>query len=619
MFRNKITAFLLVMFSMFSLATTVLAMSEENRKEFMKMSEQERKFLLMYFDEDELFVVSATRSLKSITRIAENVEVVSAEDIELMGAHNLADALKNVLGVQIQNQTGLSGLVMPHIQGSSFKHVAVFIDGIPYTNLSDNVAELGGVPVQQIEKIEIIKGPASSAWGSSLGGVINIITKSPGTQDKANGTLSASYGERNTGDYRAEIYGKKERFGYYLYAGEVQTDGMVRGFDVHENHLFTKFSYDPSSATKLLFTTEYSKLNRGDGLDGNDKFSTRFEYLNSSLALNSSLNADINLNLLLWASKFNQDFYFNEETYKDFYDSRYGASAKLTWRLGSHNMVFGSDYDDGDLKSNIISNGSHRLKKWAVYANDTIILDRLSITPGIRYDNIDPGGDMVSPTLGITYKLSNDILLRAYVARGFNAPPLSFTFGDVPEANPDLKPEKVWSYQIGAETTALKYLWLKLSAFRHEITDGIIREDKYENKEEVRRQGVEIQIKTVPVYNTVLYGGVSFINTKVLSEEVEVKGFPTYTCDIGLKYNDNKSFRALLTGHYTWWNEEAGDNAKYSSMIFDLNMIKSLMKRKESTLEAFLTGHNIFNGSQYTVDYLPNAGRWVEGGIRYKF
>lgn len=619
MILKKITAFLLVLLSILSLTSSASAMTEQTNRELMKMSEQERKFLLMYFDEEDLFLVSTTRSLKSIDRIAENVEVISAEDIELMGAHNLADALKNVLGVQTERQTGLSGLVMPHIQGSSYKHVAVFIDGIPYNNLSDNVADLGGMPVQHIEKIEIIKGPASSAWGSSLGGVINIITKSPGAQDKINGTLSASYGERNTGDYRAEIYGKKDRFGYYLYAGEVQSNGIVKGFDVYGNHLFTKFSYDPVSATKLLFATEYSKVNRGDGLDGSDKYSTGLEYLNSSLVLNSALTADINLNLLLWASNYNSDYYYNDETYMDFYDSRYGASAKLTGRLGSHNMVFGTDYDEGKLESALIIGGSHRLKKWAVYANDTIILDRLSITPGIRYDSIDTSGDMVSPSLGITYKLSGDILLRAYVARGFNAPPLMYTFGDVPEVNPDLKPEKVWSYQIGVETLALKYLWLKLSAFRHDITDGIIREAKYENKEEVRRQGVEIELKTVPVYNTVLFGGFSLINTEELSEDVEVKGFPTYTCDIGLKYNDNKSFRALLTGHYIWWNQEAGDNARYSSMIFDLNMIKTLMKRKESVLEVFLTGHNIFNGAQYTVDYLPNAGRWIEGGIRYKF
>jgi len=81
MLRNKITAFLLVLYLMLSLATTVLAMTEENTKEFMKMSEQERKFLLMYFDEEDLFVVSATRSLKSISRVAENVEVVTKEDM----------------------------------------------------------------------------------------------------------------------------------------------------------------------------------------------------------------------------------------------------------------------------------------------------------------------------------------------------------------------------------------------------------------------------------------------------------------------------------------------------------------------------------------------------------
>ena len=98
---NKITAFLLVVFSLLSLPTSVSATSEENTTKLMQMSEQERKFLLMYFDEDELFVVSTTRSLKSISRMAENVEVVTAEDIELMNAHTLADVLNTINGVQV--------------------------------------------------------------------------------------------------------------------------------------------------------------------------------------------------------------------------------------------------------------------------------------------------------------------------------------------------------------------------------------------------------------------------------------------------------------------------------------------------------------------------------------
>jgi len=123
-------------------------------------------------------VISATRSLKSISRVAENVTVITVEDIELMNAHTLADVLYTVTGVQVGFDGGPGTIAWALIQGSDFTHVTVLIDGISINNLSDNVADISSIPSQIIQKIEVIKGPASSAWGSSLGGVVNVITKS---------------------------------------------------------------------------------------------------------------------------------------------------------------------------------------------------------------------------------------------------------------------------------------------------------------------------------------------------------------------------------------------------------------------------------------------------------
>ena len=161
----------------------------------------------MYFKEEELVVESPTRSRKSLTQVAENMTVVTAADIRLMNAHTVADVLNTVTGVQVQITGGPGSVANASIQGSESSHVTVFMDGIPLNNLSDNVTDIGSLPVQNIDRIEIVKGPASSAWGSSLGGVINIITKSGSDSDKR-GMISASYGKRNTGDFRVETSGK---------------------------------------------------------------------------------------------------------------------------------------------------------------------------------------------------------------------------------------------------------------------------------------------------------------------------------------------------------------------------------------------------------------------------
>jgi vitamin B12 transporter len=628
--KREITKILMLsffIFQIFFLSSTVYAQTEE-----------EKNFLLMYFKEDELEVISATRSLKSITRVAENVEVVTAEDIELMNAHTLADVLNTVTGVQIDFRGGPGSVATYSIQGSDFRHVAVFVDGISITNLPDNVAHLGFIPVQFIERIEIIKGPASSTWGSSLGGVINIITKPAAGIKTLNGTLSASYGEENTGDFRFEAHGKKDRFGYYLYAGRLQSDGL-NGLrpnnDISENSLFTKLKYDASKNTDVQFTVLYNKSSLGQGEFTDFDFAdfNKTENFLSSLSLNTSLSNEIDFSILLSKVKIKTDFTektlsTNEELLNNICeDNKYGVSAKLSWKHGSHNIVAGTDYEYGTLEANL-SDDKKRIRKLAIFANDTIILNKLSIIAGLRYDNTDTFGDFVSPSLGITYEVFDNTLLRAFVARGFSLPGLGWSwdneFGGY-KGNPELKAEKIWSYQIGVETGALKYLWLKISGFRHDLENAMV-DDLFTddpdailfwtkvNKGSQRRQGIEIEMKTMPVYNSTLFAGAAFIDISGANEEGTL---PKYTYDIGLQYDDRKSLKALLKGHYIWWmNAYNGD---YNSFIFNISIIKNLYKGKEYLIEGFLTGHNIFNGAQYSTEFYENPKRWIEAGIRFKF
>jgi vitamin B12 transporter len=604
--------------SKFAVVFLIISLSLSFVSSAVAMSEKEREFLLLYFDEEDLVIVSTTRSLKSITRVAENVEVVTAADIELMNAHTVADVLNTVNGVQVFNAgAGPGSIAQLQIQGSSHKHVMVFIDGMPFNFVSNNYADAGVIPVQNVERIEIIKGPASSAWGSSLGGVVNVITKSTGTEEKTKGTLSASYGERNTGDFRVDAYGKKDKFGYYFSAGRLQTDGLRPHFDLSQNNIMTKLSYNFTDTSNLVFTLFYNEGTRGEGDDPWFVYSDKFRDLLSSLSYKRSLSGEMDLNLSIWQVRRLYHSIFETDTgievYKDDWDdTRYGANARLIWSHEIHSIVVGTDLEKGTVEADVISDEWKR-EKWAVYANDTIVLDKLSVTPGIRYDHSSLSSGFVSPSLGITYQVAKGTLARAYVSRGFSEPEL----GMLKQFNAELKPEKVWSYQLGAETVSLKYVWLKVSAFRHDIDDAIDHAVR-ENKDKLRRQGLEVGFRTLPVYHTTFFGGATFIKTKNIDTGDEVRNVK-YTYDVGLKYDDEKTFRALFKGHYIWWNVEDYTNSKYDAMVFDLNLIKKIYTAKDRTAEIFLTGHNIFNGSQYLWDAFKNSGRWIEAGVRFKF
>ncbi|MEW6001514.1 MAG: TonB-dependent receptor [Nitrospirota bacterium] len=586
----------------------------------------------LYFKEDEL-VVTATRYPKPVSQVAENVTIITPEDIEAINAHTLTDILNTIPGIQMEIRGGPGSGTNVSIQGSEFRHVLVIVDGVTLNNLSDNFADIGAIPVQNIERIEIIKGPASSSWGSSLGGIINIITKSPDDSRKMGGTNSASYGERNTGDYRVEASGRAGNFGYYIYGGNLISDGLRPNTPFYENNLYMKLKWDMTGRASFLFTFGYNKGNRGMGEYLDFSFRNNFEYLFSTLSLNYSINDEADFELSLRTSRQNVEHFLNqlstgaELAMNTFHDKGNGGSAKLTCRHGIHTLVLGADLDDGELKSNVITGRRQDLKKWAVFANDTIAINKFSFTPGIRYDHTNTNGEFLSPSLGITYKLTEKTILRAYAARGFSIPPLSYTFGTgfFYLTNPDLEVEKVWSYQAGIESTAIKYLWVKTTLFRHDIWDAISKKElpgslfTQINKEKQRRQGIELEIKTIPVYNISFLAGFAFVDAKDRDTGERIQNIARYTYDVGIQYNYCKSFRASLKGHYIWWNAEFFNKGKYSSFIWDLSLIKEVFRRDNRAVEAFFTAHNIFNGSQYLYGAFKNPRRWVEGGVRLRF
>jgi len=594
----------------------------------------------MYFSDEELVVVSATRSLQSITRVAENIEIITSKDIELMNAHTLPEVLNRVNGVQIQfDGPNFGSVSFPLIQAAQVNHVVVLIDGVVANNLGAGIADLITVfPVQAIAKIEIIKGPASSAWGSALGGVINIITKNGESSRAVNGTISGSYGERSSADYRAEVYGTKGNLSYYLFAGDLRTDGLRRNFDVLTDRFFSRFSYEVVPGTSLMFNLYYDRVRRGEGDDlaSDLLFSDRGQHLVSSLSLQSRLNRELTMDISLhtfqaiYKSYLNQLSDGKELSLGKSEEPTTGGNAKLTWLHDIHSVVAGFDYDRSTYKADAILNGEQSRTKWGGFINDTIVLGKFAITPGVRYDDTTTIGSFVSPSLGATYQATEDLLLRATIARGFSAPLLFEIWGDSSffKSNPGLKVEKVWSYQAGVETTAVPHLWLKLSAFRHDVRDALedmqLTDSAFSftkvNLGKVRRQGLEAEVRTTPVYNTSFFGGVTFVDSKdmVTGEKLRFDT-PRYTFNAGLKYDDGKSLRAFLAGHYIWWNEEDFRNAKYNAMIVDLSVTKTIHRIIDQSCDLFVTGHNLFNGSQYVRDYYPNAGRWLEAGVRYKF
>jgi vitamin B12 transporter len=588
-------------------------------------SEEELSLLRLYYRDKDL-VFTPTRNLQPVSRTAENVTIITAEEIERMNAHTLADVLNTVPGVQVQIRGGPGSAADIAIQGSEPRHVLVLIDGIKLNNLAENFPDAGSIPVQMIERIEVLKGPGSSTWGSSLGGVVNIITKSPDGARPFGGSVSASAGERRTGDYRAETTGTADRLAYYIYGGYLTSGGFAPQTSVYTKNLYSKFMWSLPKAS-VTWTGGYVGSSRGLGAAPEFDLSLSTKNMFSALTFNTGPTDDLDIYASIRAIKTYQRYTTTIGQFSDslpYGDQTLGGSAKISYRHGFHNLVVGSDFDDGRTEGSWL-NGRHTLRTLAFFANDAMTIRNLSVIPGIRYDHTNTNGGFVSPSLGIAYKISESTTLRAYGAIGFNVPTLSSMYSATVVPNPDLRVEKVKSLHIGLESFALKYLWFKTTLFRHDISDpisGIYHGETdtrtIVNGDRQRRQGVEVEVKTKPFYHFSLGAGTAYIDPRNRETGERLPDSTRYTYDVSLEYNNDKLFFALLKGHYTRIRT-SDPQAKDSAFVWDIHASKEVAKSANTSAQIFFSVRNLFNADQYTLSLYPNPSRWIEAGVRVKF
>jgi vitamin B12 transporter len=579
-------------------------------------------------------LVSANRSLRPASQTAENITVVTAREIEALNAHTLADILAGVNGIQLEMFRTPGTGVNIEIQGSNFNHVLVLIDDVPINNLGDNFPDIASIPAQMIERVEIVKGAASTTWGSALGGVINVITKSPLAERPFAGLVSGSLGRRITADARAEATGTLDRFGYYLSGGLLRSDGLQPNNGVNKRNVYGKLHYELPVHGGLTLSALYTDGSSGQTAFAPDdiKANQKGHQLVSTLSLQYPL-AD---NLLLEASARVRDS-FQSVTARVISDNTVlglneddeltaGGSLKLSWLNDLQRIVAGVDYDHEKLRvsSPLIQVESEQLKRSAerigFYLNDTFTLGGLALIPSARYDHTGTGGDLFSPSFGLTYALTDNTVLRGYTSRGYSLTSL----------NRDNSTERVWTSQVGVESGDLPYLWLKGTFLRNDTWNiGVkVRNPAFDPndplsipiltlKKRQLKQGFEVEARTLPVFNTSLSTGYTYIHATDGDSGAVIRGVPRHTVDFGVKYQD-RGLRALLTARYLDWNGHM-QNGSYSAVIWDLHLGKTFQYSEHGSVELFLSVRNLFNGDQYLSEVYKNPGRWGEAGVRCNF
>jgi len=211
-------------------------------------------------------VVTATRQEVPKQDVAANITVIDRAAIERMPAATVGEVLQYIPGVSVQFAGGPGAMATARIQGSETRHVAVYVDGVPHNMLANPLTDLTTLPVDSIERIEVYKGAASSAWGSSLGGVINIITREPDAEKPVGAFVRTSYGKADTFKNRGHITGTKDRFGYFLSLTHDESNGFVDNSAYDQTAVYGKLHYDINDASRVSFMGSYDDANNEDPL-----------------------------------------------------------------------------------------------------------------------------------------------------------------------------------------------------------------------------------------------------------------------------------------------------------------------------------------------------------------
>lgn len=597
---------------------------------------------LWVFDE---IVVSASRVDEPRAGAAEQVRVLESGDIREKGAHDVAEALLGVPGLVVERNLGPGSNAYPSIRGSQQRHVLSVMDGIPLNSLVEGTADLSWVPVEQVDRVEIVTGASSATWGSSLGGVVHIATKPAGASGALRVIPQLSLGSWDARRGGLSVEGGLGSMGLFATSSLFRTDGFRPETDVDSRAFFGKVGVPLGDGASTALMVGHSSGEVGDGAFPDRGIWSSHEYETSYGALSadslSLLGAEVQFDLGAVAQRYllfgfplgSADPLFEQEAK----ERRLCLSARAVWaRGGLLRWTSGIDANWGHLDAES-AGGQREITQRAAFTSLDLHKGGGTCSLGLRFDHDSPFGSQLSPTVGGVYEIPGwRTVLRASCSRDFNSPLLSMRFFEDPRrgllANPDIKPELAWVYQTSVEVQPLPFLWNRCSVYRSDnrnaigmFVDPANNLAMMKNFSHRRSQGGELEVKAMLPSGLWASAAAAFNDVRelpsdasfwALTEGEVVKDRPRVVYDIGMGYRGNRGPHVSLLGEYIWWNAPQEYKADDRKLIWNARASQAISELPFGSVEAFVAVQNVFDTPYSGIYVYPRPGRAFEGGLR---
>jgi outer membrane receptor for ferrienterochelin and colicins len=555
--------------------------------------------------ETEKMVVTATMTEKIMKDAPGAIEVITAQEILDMNAQTVAEAIEEATGLLVTTETGRQQ--RPSIRGTGNKHTLVLIDGRRVVAGFKDMFGLEQVPVDLIDHIEVVRGPASALYGSdAIGGVVNIITRRPTRRLALGGTMQYGqngYHEGEETNGRAYVGKATERLGVFLAGGYQKKNGFDRdgvtpddGDTIKLKSAGGRFTFSLAEGHELLAGFEVTDRETAGLRDMQNVDRLRMvedERWNGFLQYDGKISPMSRVMLRFNHSEQENEIDFdpttvmtpgaigdenNAERWLDQAEARFSGLF-----FDRHLVTVGTEYrvegrkDDAGLDDDV--------ENLSVYAQDEYqVFDPLYLVLGCRWDHHSDFGSEWTPRVSATYHILDNLRLKASYGRGFRAPgfmelyvPTYMKRGkQIYDPNPDLDPETSDSYEVGIEGEYGNFQG-RLMWFRTEFDDlidavwyaftgtGKKRKDyyQYQNIAEATMEGIEFEGRLKLPYGFAMTGNMTYLDTEDKETGKDLEGRPDYKGTLKLSYRQPRSgwaanlrFNYIGERYYTDENED---------------------------------------------------------------
>ncbi|WP_296634456.1 TonB-dependent receptor [Polaribacter sp.] len=571
-------------------------------------------------------VITSTRIDIPFKENSRTIKIVTSKNIANSAATNVADLLQLVAGVDIRRRGTAGSQADLYIRGGGFDQTLLLIDGIKMDDAQTGHHTMNAaLPIEVIERIEIIKGPAARVFGqNAFTGAINIVTKK-----NLENTVSANLEAGSFGQLNGSVTVGKEfkNSSFIAHVGALTSDGYRNNSDYDNNNYFLKGIFNKKEQPIEVIATFFDKKFGANGFYASATATEQYEETQSSLLGASTVFKTEKFKItprVYW--KRGQDDYVyirdNPSVYRNLHiTNKVGLETNASYTSNLGVTGFGVDISRVFISSNNLGNRKRTMVNLFLEHRFKLVDDKIDITPGVAVTYFSDFKFHAFPGLDIGFNLSDNLKAYGNLGVTYRIPTYTDLFYNDRSTigNENLKPEEAFAQEIGLKYNSDRFT--TSIAFFNRDADNLIDFIRFDlnskyaatNIPKFNTKGFEFNADyrfKINQFKQTLSFGYSFLDDNFTEEKKEFSRYSLST----LKHQFITCFASKLfknvRQNIIYKHAERTIGKSYN--VWDASVIVDFNK-----FSFTVTANNIFDADYIETGYVPMPGTSVLFGLRY--